>query len=107
MGIQGLNRGIRNTSVWAFFDLKAIEDFQRAGRSSLDGFVKSILRTTLSILGKKHSICSASRNANCLRALARVERYASLRVSILAEHLECAQNAHGERKIDFLRDHLP
>ncbi len=24
--------------------------------------------------------------------------------SILAEHLECAQNAHGVRKIDFLRD---
>ena len=60
---------------------------------------------TLSLLGEKHSICSALRNANCLRALARVERHASLRVSILAEHLECAQNAHGVSKIDFLRNY--
>ena len=37
-----------------------------------DGLVKSLLRTTLSILGEKHSIYSASRNANCLRASARV-----------------------------------
>ena len=60
---------------------------------------------TLSILGEKYSICSVLKNANCLRALARVERHASLRVSILSEHLEYAQNAHGVRKIDFLRDY--
>ncbi len=69
----------------------------------VDEIVKSLLRTTLSILGGKHVRNSALRNANCLRALARVERYASLRVSILAEYLTCAQNGHGVRKIDFLR----
>jgi hypothetical protein len=45
--------------------------------------------------------CSALRNANCLRVLARVERRASLRVSILAEHLKGTQNVHGASKIDF------
>jgi hypothetical protein len=38
----------------------------------IDGLVKGLLRTTLSILGEKHLRCSALRNANCLRALARV-----------------------------------
>ena len=71
-----------------------------------DEIVKSLLRKTLSILGGKRLRCSALRNANCLSALARVERHASLRVSVLAEHLECAQNARGVRKIDFLRDYL-
>jgi len=34
--------------------------------------IKSVLRTTLSILGERHLRCSALKNANCLRALARV-----------------------------------
>jgi len=34
-----------------------------------------------------------------------VERRASQRVSILAEHLKGPQNVHGVRKIDFLRNH--
>jgi hypothetical protein len=34
--------------------------------------VKSVLRTTLSILGERHLRCLALKNANCLRVLAQV-----------------------------------
>jgi hypothetical protein len=38
------------------------------GRAGInyDGLVKSLLQTTLSILGEKHLECSALKNANCL-----------------------------------------
>jgi hypothetical protein len=40
--------------------------------SKHDTLVKSVLQTTLSILGDRHLRYSALKNANCLRVLARV-----------------------------------
>jgi len=54
--------------MWRYIFIKT----QYIDITTFDGFVKSILRTTLSILGDRHLRYSALKNANCLRALARV-----------------------------------